>query len=146
VPNRLAFGRFFARVYADLDARDRIDEIKGLKPLLDAAWPKAVRRLHMDLIKVAANIPDEILKVQVENFALSLSYHIDDKEIGRVCILSSNRYLERALYYGSRQIPAIRPLQLFAGYLEESEALDSIVFTAREFIDHETRDPAPNHP
>ncbi len=126
------FGKFYLSLYSSLQSRKRLSKFKELRPLLDEAWPKCLKRLHLDMLHAGEQIKDEELKKRVEAFPLTFSFRVHPKT-GLVTILTGDRYLERALYYGTHTLPAIKPLHLFVRYLHESVLLSNIVFTARDF-------------
>ena len=72
-------------------------------------------------------------------FPASLEYKIKDD--GTVLISSSDRYLEGALYFGTRQLPRLRPIEFIVSRMVLRLQDHSIVFTARDFRkSHETED------
>jgi hypothetical protein len=72
-------------------------------------------------------------------FPTSLSYRINKE--GTVLIYSSDRYLEGALYFGTRQLPRLRPIDYLVSRLGLRLQDRSIVFMARDFRKpHETEE------
>jgi hypothetical protein len=126
-----AIGRGLA--LPDLVLRSEWDRTRtvALAPLLEIAFPRAVERLDRTLRRLLPLFPsDPTLALRVEVFARGLRYEID-KVDGSVLISSSDNELERALHYGTREIPTVRPIHTLVGYLTESVALSTIVFTSK---------------
>jgi hypothetical protein len=103
----------------------------ALASLLESAFPRAVERLDRDLRRLlplfSANPP---LTRRIEEFTKGLGYEADEID-GHVFITSSDPELERALHYGTREIPPVKPIFRLVGYLTESVVLSSIVFTSK---------------
>jgi hypothetical protein len=101
-----------------------------LLPLLEIAWPRAIARLERELKRLLPGLAaDPVLAARVGAFSGGLRYAIDEED-GHVLVFNdSDPELERALHYGTRALPAVRPCHLVVGYLSESKALSEIIFT-----------------
>jgi hypothetical protein len=134
------------------------------KPNLAFAWANALSELS-NLIKkhteaMLARLPEGELKAlnrggkeaidpkstlllslikRLGDFPHRLHYHVDPN--GRVLIYSEDRYLEGALYFGTRQLPRLRPIDYLVSRMSLRLADRSLVFIARDFRKpHESED------
>ena len=72
-----------------------------------------------------------ILVKRLQSFPDSLQYQINTD--GTVLIYSSDRYLEKALYFGTRELPRLRPIEFLVSRMTLRLQDRSLVFTARDF-------------
>ena len=159
-----AFARWNVKARFYLRERLRRDEFYRATPNLGPAWANALSELTVLTKKVVEGmlnrIPeDEITRItrlvnpvidprtmlqlnlikRLRDFPHSLSYTITND--GTVLIYSSDRYLEGALYFGTRQLPRLRPIEFLVSRMTRSLRNRSLVFTARDFRKpHETED------
>jgi hypothetical protein len=142
----------------------RRKEFRQTKPNLTSAWVNALSELA-NLIKkhteaMLARLPEGELKglsrqgkeaidpktslslslvKRLQDFPHRLHYHIDPN--GIVLIYSEDRYLEGALYFGTRQLPRLRPIDYLVSRMSLRLADRSLVFIARDFSKpHESQD------
>jgi len=79
---------------------------------------------------------------RMTKFPDTLSYHIIE-ENGTVLILSTDKYLDRALFYGTRILPILKPIKIVSEHIGKAIGANSPVFISQAFetnkkIDHET--------
>jgi hypothetical protein len=151
-----AFARW--NITARVRARwmDRREKFRKAPPNIAPAWANALSEL-INLIKkvtqgMLARIPEEEIREitkegnpsidpktklllslvkRLEDFPHSLAYWVN--EDGTVLIYSSDRYLEGALYFGTRQLPRLRPIDYLVSRMSLRLQDHSLVFTARDF-------------
>jgi hypothetical protein len=142
----------------------RRKEFRKTTPNLGPPWVSAVSELANSIKKVtqgmlariSENEIDRITKLanpsidpkkkllrflirRWQDFPRTLSYQITGD--GAVLIYSSDRYLEGALYFGTRQLPRLRPIEFIVSRMTLRLQDHSIVFIARDFRkSHETED------
>jgi hypothetical protein len=134
----------------------RREKVSKAPPNLGPAWANARSELTVSIKKVTegmlARIPEtEIQRItkllnpvinpetklllslvkRLHDFPTSLSYQTNRD--GTVLIFSSDRYLEGALYFGTRQLPRLRPIDFMVSRLALRLKDHPIVFTARDF-------------
>jgi len=68
---------------------------------------------------------------RLQSFPESLQYQVNSD--GTVLIYSSDRYLEKALYFGTRELPRLRPIDYLVFRMSLRLQDRSLVFTARDF-------------
>jgi hypothetical protein len=125
-----AIGRGLALPDLYIHAAQERARTDALAPVLELAWPRAVRQLQKDLEKILPSVKDPALAKRIGGFSGGLRYELDRYD-GHVLLLSEDPELERALYYGTRELPTMRPLALLVRYLTESGVLSALVFTHR---------------
>jgi len=68
---------------------------------------------------------------RLQSFPAGLHYQVNTD--GTVLIYSADRYLEKALYFGTRELPRLRPIEFLVSRMTLRLAEASLVFTARDF-------------
>jgi hypothetical protein len=159
-----AFARWNVTVFLRLREMRRREKFSRATPNIAPVWANAVSELA-NLIKktvqgmLARISEDEITRItklvnpsidpkttlllslvkRLQDFPHSLSYEVTGD--GTVLIYSSDRYLEGALYFGTRQLPRLRPIEFLVSRMALRLQDPSIVFTARDFRKpHETEE------
>jgi hypothetical protein len=150
------FAQWNVRSWIIFRETHRREEFRKAAPNLGPVWANALSELSNLIKKVVqgmlARIPeseiDEITRLgnpsidpkttvllnlvkRLGDFPHSLSYRITEDK--KVLISSSDRYLEGALYFGTRQLPRLRPIEFLVSRMSLRLQDPSIVFTARDF-------------
>ena len=152
-----AFAKWNVHTYVILRETLRREESRKAMPNLGPVWANALSELANLIKKVTqgmlARMPEteihRIIKLgnpsidpqtklllslvkRLGEFPASLTYEMR-KETGTVLVYSSDRYLEGALYFGTRQLPRLRPIEFIVSRMSLRLQDRSIVFTARDF-------------
>src|SRR6202008_4222470 len=150
------FAKWNVRARVALREILRRDEFHRSTPNLAPAWANARSELTNLIKKVTEGMltrisEDEIARLtkggkeatdpktvlsfmlvkRLATFPHSLHYQVNAD--GTVLIYSSDRYLEGALYFGTRQLPRLRPIEYMVTRMSLRLQDPSLVFIARDF-------------
>jgi hypothetical protein len=151
-----AFAKWNVRARMALREILRRDEFHRATPNLAPAWANARSELANLIKKVTEGMLSRLPEAEIERltergkaaldpktvlsfmlvkrlaaFPHSLHYQINAD--GTVLIYSDDRYLEGALYFGTRQLPRLRPIEYMVVRMSLRLQDPSLVFTARDF-------------
>jgi hypothetical protein len=140
----------------------RRDEFRQVAPNLAPVWANSLSELTNLIKKVTEGMLNRLSEEEIAGLTKQVNPELDSKTVlllalvkrlqafphslhylvgknGTVLIFSDDRYLEGALYFGTRQLPRLRPIDFLVSRMALRLRDPSIVFTARDFRKaHET--------
>jgi hypothetical protein len=156
--NNEDFGRFYAGLALDLNEIHRVKSVSEDLKELPAIWPRAIESLTLELSVVSKRLLSRLSEMevsllqagriyeitnprsqrmvqliqQIDLFPSTIAYTIHEKA-GTVVLSSSDKPLERALEFGTRDLPVIKPLTRLARFLTKALGTNSVVFIDENF-------------